>query len=762
MRDQFSIIFVFLIIALGSCSAAALKSKKTIGTSVAIFTAAITPPIIGNLVIIRSGTVVPATIGYYIYFLGMDLMIWSMYKFVTEYCNYKWKGSKLRLVLELLLAADMIQYGFDPFFHQAFTTDKPVLVDGFNYYRLVPKLGQAFHRAVVYGILVVVLVMLFIKMVTASRVYSERYSVIFGSLVLAALWQSFYIFSRSPVDRSMIGFGVIGLLIFYFSLYYRPMRLLDRMLANIASEMSEALFFFDSNGKCIWANAPAMELTALNEETIDKADKMLGEKFGDCLDKPDNWFSGFVLGEDEDAQYYTIENHHVNDDHGRFAGSFLTVRDNTDEQRKLKREMYNATHDRLTGLYTKEYLYQQISELLRDSPDVKRYIVVLNIRNFKMVNDIFTNEFGDKVLIYLAERIRVTLSENSVYGRIAGDIFGACIPVDEFDLDEMNKRFSDYRVGDGNVDYNILVHLGVYEIIDPSVDISVMIDRASLALSTIKDDYHKHVAVYDENMRKNVLWGQHISTQLDDALAEGQIRPYLQAIVDKNGVIVGAEALVRWIHPTEGFLSPGLFIPVFEKNGMIVEVDRFMWRNACEILARWKQEGIDLFISVNISPKDFYFMNVAEEMQSLVREYGIDPSRLRVEITETVMMSDIESKMKVLDDLREAGFIVEMDDFGSGYSSLNMLKDMPVDVLKIDMKFLSKTEDISRAQTIVRNIINLSDDLGISALTEGVETENQYKVLSGMGCRMFQGYYFSKPIPVSDFEELSRSGIKPA
>ncbi|MDO4863078.1 MAG: EAL domain-containing protein [Ruminococcus sp.] len=761
MRDQFSVIFVFLIIALASCSAAAKQSKKTIGSTVSLFMASITPPIIGNLIIIRSGTVVPATIGYYIYFLGMDFMIWSLLKFAVEYCGYKWSTNAGRVIMEILLAVDILQYGFDPFLHQAFTTE-PVPVDGFNYYRLVPRLGQAYHRAVVYGVLAVVIIMLVIKTVRSSRIYSERYSVILGTLILAAVWQTFYIFSRTPVDRSMIGFGIFGLLIFYFSLYYRPMRLLDRMLANIASEMPEALFLFDSGGKCIWGNEPAKELTGIDENTFDKMDTILGGKFGDCLGKPDNWFSGFVLGEDDEAQYFVIENHHVNDDKGRFAGSFLTVRDNTGEQRKLRREMYNATHDRLTGLHTREYLYQRISELVQNSPDVRRYIVVLNIRNFKVVNDIFTNEFGDKVLIYLAERIRATLSDNSLYGRIAGDIFAACVPVDEFDMDEMERRFSDYTVGDGSVEYNILVHLGVYEITEQNIDVSVMIDRASLALSTIKDDYHKHVAVYDEALRRNMLWGQHISNQLTDALTDGQIRPYLQAIVDKSGRIVGAEALARWIHPSEGFLSPGLFIPVFEKNGMIVEVDRFMWKSACEILSRWQKEGVDLFISVNISPKDFYFMDVAAEIRGLVKEYGVDPSRLRVEITETVMMTDIESKMKILDELREAGFIVEMDDFGSGYSSLNMLKDMPVDVLKIDMKFLSRTEDTVRAQTIVRNIINLSDDLGISALTEGVETESQYKVLSGMGCRMFQGYYFSKPIPVGDFEELTRSGITPA
>ena len=261
-------------------------------------------------------------------------------------------------------------------------------------------------------------------------------------------------------------------------------------------------------------------------------------------------------------------------------------------------------------------------------------------------------------------------------------------------------------------------------------------------------------------MRQKVLWDQHITAQLSAALADGQIRPYLQAIADTNGKIIGAEALARWIHPTEGFLSPAKFIPVFEKNGMIVEVDRSMWRSACEIRARWQKDGIDLFISVNISPKDFYFMDVSAEIQELVKQYGVEPARLRIEITETVMMTDIENKMRILDELRKAGFIVEMDDFGSGYSSLNMLKDMPVDVLKIDMKFLSRTEDVLRAQTIVRNIINLSDDLGISALTEGVETEDQYHVLSDMGCRMFQGYYFSKPIPVSEFESLYQSGIK--
>ncbi len=250
------------------------------------------------------------------------------------------------------------------------------------------------------------------------------------------------------------------------------------------------------------------------------------------------------------------------------------------------------------------------------------------------------------------------------------------------------------------------------------------------------------------------MWDQHISSQLHEAIETHQIRPYLQPIVDRTGRIVGAEALARWIHPTDGFLSPVTFIPVFEKNGMIVEVDRHMWRCSCEILRNWQTSPLHsgLFISVNISPKDFYFIDVLSEIKGLVSEFGIDPQRLRIEITETVMMTDADERMKIISAFRDAGFIVEMDDFGSGYSSLNLLKDMPVDVLKIDMKFLSKARDEQKSQTIVQNIINLSDDLGISSLTEGVETEEQYRMLSQMRCRLFQGYYFAKPLTLQDFE----------
>ena len=318
----------------------------------------------------------------------------------------------------------------------------------------------------------------------------------------------------------------------------------------------------------------------------------------------------------------------------------------------------------------------------------------------------------------------------------------------------MEYALSNLTVLEGETKYRMLIHVGIYRVTERDIDVSLMYDRAVLALEGIKDDYHYHTAWYDHSMRDKVVRNRQISEELASALEDGQIRPWLQPIVNREGKIVGAEALVRWIHPKDGIRSPITFIPVFEKNGMIAEVDRCIWRKTCEILAQWKREGKDLFISVNISPRDFYLLDVPAELTQLIREYEVEPEKLRLEITESMMMGDADARMETLRALRAYGFIIEMDDFGSGYSSLNLLREMPVDVLKIDMVFMQKASQDMRAKAIVEDIIGLSGKLGITSLTEGVETKEQFDSLTEMGCQLYQGYYFSKPMPVEDFEKF--------
>ena len=753
MRIEFAVVFAILSIVLTVCTISAIHSRKVIGRAVAFFVCSLIPIVVGNLIIICTPIKFTAMIGYYLYFLGMDTMVFSLLRFTFNYCHIRWKNKPLKYFVYLLLIADVVQYSLNPIFRQAFDTE-PIYVENETYYRLIPKLGQTYHRIVDYGLFFVIVVIFFVKMIRSVRIYRERYSIILFAMVVGGLWETFYIFSGTPIESSMIGIGICGILIYYFALYYRPMRLLDRMLADMASQLPEALFFFDTNGVCIWANNPGIRLANIEGEDYSQAENLLGDIFGEIDMKADGeWNLNRVVGSGDEARYFVLEKRDISYTNTRNAGSFLSIRDNTEDQLELNREIYNATHDGLTGLYTREYLYKRAGEVLRNAPDGHYVAVYANVNNFKMINDVFGNSFGDLCLKTIADKIREIAPKGCIYGRMVGDTFGLFLKADEFDDAEIESTLGHFTVGDGAREHTLLVHMGVYFIPDPSIEISLIFDRARMALNTIKNDFNIFVAYYDDTMREQVIWDQQISSQLGEAILNKQLVPFLQPIVDINGKAVGAEALVRWIHPQLGFLAPFKFIPVFEKNGMIAEVDKYMWRSACEILAKWKAEGLDYFISINISPKDFYFMDVVSVIRNYVDKYGIETSRLRIEITETVMMNDNENRMRILNEFKAQGFIVEIDDFGSGYSSLNMLKDMPVDIVKIDMGFLNKSQVNDRAHKILHNIINMNSDLGIVSLTEGVETDDQYRMLSDMGCRLFQGYHFAKPMPVEEFEK---------
>lgn len=425
-----------------------------------------------------------------------------------------------------------------------------------------------------------------------------------------------------------------------------------------------------------------------------------------------------------------------------------------DAGRQSRVEHFRARHDSLTGAYNKEYFCDAARKLLDDNPDREYFILLSDVRNFKMINELFGRETGDRVLIRISELLAEHARPEAVYARYTDDRFAVIAEWEGFDPDLLTKRIHDDTYLTGDLTYPVVIHTGIYKITERDLPVTAMVDRAQMALNGIKNEYNTRIAYYDEKLRDDIVWEQKITGELDEAIAEGQIRPFLQPQMNADGCMEGAEVLVRWLHPTEGLLPPGRFLPFFEKNGMIAEVDACIWEQACRILAKWKREGrTSLYLSINISPKDFFYMDVYQTITDLVKKYDIDIRNLHLEITETVMLTEMEQRLALIQRLQSDGFKVEMDDFGSGYSSLNMLKDIPVDVLKIDMVFLRKTQYVDKAKEILRSIIEMSYRLGIGAITEGVETREQLDMLTEMGCRMFQGYYFSKPIPLDEFEE---------
>ena len=754
MRLAFGILFLVIIIAMVICAWIAKHSGKRMGFAAACLLVALILPMAGNGIIIVSGNKTLSLIGCYMYYLGLDLSIGALLYYTYVYCRITRPIKWIRNAVYTLLLADMVQLLLNPFLHHAFEVTE-IEVDGFPYFKMIPHLGQQFHRAVDYLILAGIIVVFIIKLARAPRLQAERYSVILVTLLLVTAWETVYIFSGSPIDRSMVGFGVFGLLNFYFSLYYRPMRLLDRMLSGMVSEQENPVFFFDDTKHCIWMNRAGGQFLGLEEHEVEKAEVQLKKEFGGFHPDLAEWKDHLSVDRDGEKRYIELTKQPLIDSKRKMNGFYFHIHDLTDEQRTAEQKLYNARHDQLTGLFNRDYLYERTKELLAENPEEAYLIITAEITDLKVINDLYGNAFGDQALKFSADWLRSNedLNRGGVYGRLGGDSFGVCIPEKDFRLERMEYALSHLTVFEGETKYRMLIHVGIYRADDRSLEASVMYDRAVLALEGIKDDYHYHTAWYKSSMRDNIVRNRQISEGLGAAIAEGQIRPWLQPIVDREGNTIGAEALVRWIHPEEGIRSPGIFIPVLEKNGMIADLDRFIWRKSCEILACWKKEGKDLFLSVNISPRDFYLLDVVAEMNQLVNEFDIDPAMLRLEITETMMMGDTDAHLDILRKLQDAGFCIEMDDFGSGYSSLNLLREMPVDVLKIDMVFLQQAGQDARARTIVDEVITMARRLGIISLTEGVETKAQHEGLMEMGCQLYQGYYFAKPMPVEEFEK---------
>lgn len=414
--------------------------------------------------------------------------------------------------------------------------------------------------------------------------------------------------------------------------------------------------------------------------------------------------------------------------------------------------------DCLTGLYTKEFFYRTVKERLEKEPDKEFTLLCCNIENFRLYNDTFGRRAGDKLLKEAAEIFRKRVSEGSVCCRYTADRF-LCLTDKESELKGRESFSNARRKTRSELSDNLPVKIGVYEIKDRTIPVELMCDRAVWVVDTIKGMYDRHIAVYDDNIRGKLLREQAITDAMENALSEEQFIVYFQpkhSLVDDS--MVGAEALVRWVHPEWGFMSPGEFIPLFEKNGFIRHLDEYVWEKACEKLREWKDNGYKIVpVSVNVSRADIYQSGLVEALCRLIEKYEIDPSYLHLEITESAYTENPEQIISTVEVLRNKGFIIEMDDFGSGYSSLNMFSQMSLDILKLDMKFIHYEMSKPVEQSLLRAIIDMAHTLNLKVVAEGVESEEQKERLRSMSCDYAQGYYYSKPIPAEEYEGLLRS-----
>lgn len=411
----------------------------------------------------------------------------------------------------------------------------------------------------------------------------------------------------------------------------------------------------------------------------------------------------------------------------------------------------NEMHSVLKGIGKRRRFRRNVNDLLFSSSKQIGFIQ-FDIRKFKIINDLYGEKFGDEILDFVTRQLQANCHDRQFYINLRSDVF---MVVTEYDKEEelvefihrLDEKISSFK------DVKLHMSYGVYTIEDKEMELRQMEDRAAMARKASKDNILTNILFYKEQFKISLYNRKFIEENMQAAITERQFMMYLQPkySIAKNEII-GAEALVRWRHPQRGMIYPDQFIPVIEENGFIRKVDYYIWTEACRFIKRCEKAGITTCpVSVNVSRVHLKDNECIEVLADLIKDYGIPKSLLELEITETE--NDQQISLKALK-LKEEGFTLLMDDFGSGYSSLNILLETPFDVIKLDKKFMENMMVSGKGRLILEQVVSMANKLELGLLAEGVETKEQIELLESIGCDQVQGYYYAKPMPEDEFFEL--------
>ena len=726
-----------------------LRNKKDIIVfKIKVLMCASAEIIFSNIIFSISKNEFLAKIGYTMYFVGLDWILFFLLSFCHEYTRNRHSNRIGKIFLSAVLVLDTLSFIANLIFHHSFSLELNAV--GLPW-QVVPTPFYSIHLFIDYAIVLACFFYLGFATIMAPSLYKIKYASVFVFVLLIVVVNAIFMLKKSIFDFSVLFYAVFAIGIYHIAQIFIPQHLITLTMKSVADDLKNAMILFDIFGNCAYMNQSAKNIFTDEINATREIEKIVGKK--DILNSP-NFSLDFVRKINEKTHHFKLEFNRLENAKKRFIGSYFIFVDVTDELAKLEQEHYRASHDLLTGLYNKEYFYEQASERLQSDLENDYLMLCSNVVNFKLINDQYGTKRGDEVLKRIANEIKRLSASSDICGRLDADRFALLMPKKNFgeELFLIESLKSLNLLDDSG--YSVICQMGVYAIEERNILVSVMCDRAFLALETIKKDISKRIAYYDDNLRNAVLLEQEIINAIPSALKNNEIQVFLQPQVDHNGTVLGAEALMRWFSKDRGNISTKDFIKTLENNGMIAIVDQYIWEVACRQLAKWKQSGHEnLYISVNISPKDLYLIDICQVFSALIEKYEVQPKNLKLEITETAVMLDAERQSELIDKLRSKGFNVEMDDFGRGYSSLNTLKDFSLDELKIDLAFLHEAKNEEKGRKILEKMISMSKEIGIKVVTEGVETAEQVDFLHSVGSDIYQGYFFSEPLSISEFDE---------
>ena len=425
--------------------------------------------------------------------------------------------------------------------------------------------------------------------------------------------------------------------------------------------------------------------------------------------------------------------------------------------------IHETERDELTGLFHKEFFFQYGKRLDELNNNMPMDAVMIDINRFHVVNELYGRNYGDLVLKIIGESVHELVSKTGGLAcRRDNDQFYIYLP----HSDDLKLKLPQYiaEIDKRINDSNISLRFGVYSDDGSEQCMEHRFDYARVACQKLRSSYVSRFAFYNDEQHSKELFAERLINDMDKALSEKQFKVYYQpkySISGDRAQLSSAEALIRWFHPEFGMVSPGQFISLFEDNGLIQKLDRFVWNEAAVQIKQWKEiYGIDIPVSVNVSRVDMFNAHLADILENIAKQNSLDNSMLLLEITESAYTDDSEQIIETVNKLRGCGFRIEMDDFGSGYSSLNMLTSLPIDALKLDMKFIRGICESEKNERLVGIMIEIARLLEVPVIAEGVETKEQMELLKKLGCDIIQGYYFSKPLPPEEFGALIEKELK--
>ncbi|HBG0291210.1 TPA: EAL domain-containing protein [Clostridioides difficile] len=416
-----------------------------------------------------------------------------------------------------------------------------------------------------------------------------------------------------------------------------------------------------------------------------------------------------------------------------------------------------AYEDKVTHIGNQNKFYRECSKYLLDKPSLNYIIVYFDINNFKMINDTFGYEFGDNLLITIAKALKEELTEGEVYARLSSDYFAIFCDYKNGKNKLIRKIDSIRNNIESNLSivFEISLCVGIYFVEEGEVDIQKAVNKANMARSVAKGK-NINYAIYNEDVRNKLSEESMILDDIKIALVKNQFEVYYQPKFSLvTGEMIGSEALIRWNHPEHGFISPAVFIPIAEKSKLILKIGRFVFERVCNDLSEWKKQGKKIVpVSINLSRVELYQPDIVKFINKTIQMYNLSSDLIEIEITETVAINELNILKNVLNELRKYGFSISMDDFGTGYSSISCLRDMPIDILKLDKSFLNGIEHDERSRNIAKSIVSLAKSLDLVVIIEGVESKEQAELMKQFGCDLVQGFYFARPMPAKNFLDL--------